>query len=115
METQKPIVDRQVIVNLLSGDEEYVREFAIASVDSFSEFRREFEASLKNRDEEHLRKTGHKIKPVAQMMQLEPIITMYESSKIMLEEDAPDEDIQKLIARMNSYCNELLKELKELK
>lgn len=114
METQKPIVDRQVIVNLLSGDEEYVREFAVASVDSFSEFRKEFETSLKNRDEEHLRKAGHKIKPVAQMMLLEPIITMYESSKIMLEEDAPDEDIKNLITKMNAYCNQLLKELKDL-
>lgn len=115
MEIQKPIVDRQIIVNLLSGDEEFVREFAVASVDSFSEFKREFGISLNNRDEEHLRKVGHKIKPVAQMMQLEPIITMYESSKIMLQEDAPEEDIKNLIHKMNDYCNELLKELKELK
>lgn len=115
METQKPIVDRQVIVNLLSGDEDYVGEFAVASIDSFSEFKREFERSLRNRDMEHLRKTGHKIKPVAMMMKLDPIITMYESSKIMLEEDAPDEDIKKLIARMNAYCSQLLQELKELK
>lgn len=115
METEKPLVDRQIIVDLLSGDEEYVGEFAAASIESFTEFKINFEKSLKARDMESLRKTGHKIKPVSQMMKVDSIITMYETSKILLEEDAPDEDIKKLIARMNAYCNQLLKELKQLK
>lgn len=114
MEIHKPIVDRQVIVELLYGDEEYISEFAVASVDSFSEFKDQFEKSLKNRDMELLRRAGHKIKPVAQMMKLDAVITMYESSKIMLEEEAPAEDIKKLIENMNEYCDQLIKELKEL-
>ena len=115
METQKPIVDKKVIVDLLYGDEEYISEFAIASVESFSEFKTQFERSLKKRDMENLRRAGHKIKPVAQMMKLDAVITMYETSKIMLEEGAPDEDIQKLIKRMNTYCSQLIEELKQLR
>lgn len=114
METQKPLVDKKVIVDLLYGDEEYISEFAVASVESFSEFKTQFERSLKKRDMDSLRRAGHKIKPVAQMMKLDAVITMYETSKIMLEEDAPDEDIQKLISRMNAYCSQLIVELKEL-
>ena len=115
MDANKQLVDRQVIVDLLYGDEEYISEFAVASIDSFTEFKNQFEKSLKNRDMENLRKAGHKIKPVAQMMKLEAVITMYETSKIMLEEDAPDNDIKKLIARMNAYCSQLIKELQDLK
>ena len=114
MEIQKPIVDRQVIIDLLYGDEEYISEFAVASIESFSEFKKHFEHSLKTRNIESLRKAGHKIKPVAQMMKLNAVLTMYETSKIMLEEEAPDEEINNLVANMNEYCNELLKELKEL-
>lgn len=115
MESQKKVVDRQVIIDLLYGDEEYISEFAAASIESFTEFKNQFEKNLKERDMESLRKTGHKIKPVAQMMKLDTVITMYETSKILLEQDAPDEEINKLIARMNKFCSQLLQELKELK
>lgn len=114
METKKPIVDRKVIVDLLYGDEDYISEFAVASVESFTEFKMQFEKSLKKRDMENLRRAGHKIKPVAQMMKLDAVITMYETSKIMLEEDAPDESVKKIISKMNEYCTQLIKELKQL-
>ncbi|MDZ7720286.1 MAG: taurine dioxygenase [Balneolaceae bacterium] len=114
MDIQEPIVDKQVIVDLLYGDEDYVSEFASASVESFTEFKDKFAKSLKTRDMESLRKAGHKIKPVAQMMKLDPVITMYETSKIMLEEDASDEEIKNLADNMNKFCTQLLKELKQL-
>lgn len=114
MEIQTPIVDKQVIIDLLYGDEDYVSEFATASVESFTEFKTQFAKSMKERDMETLRKAGHKIKPVAQMMKLDAVITMYETSKIMLEEEAPDEEIMKLIVNMNKFCTQLLKELKQL-
>ena len=112
---RKYIKDIGPSVSFVDLDEEYISEFAVASVESFTEFRKHFEQSLKSRDIESLRKAGHKIKPVAQMMKLNAVLTMYETSKIMLEEEAPDDDIKNLIENMNKYCNELLKELKELK
>jgi hypothetical protein len=114
MNIPTPLIDKQVIVDLLYGDEDYVSEFASASVESFSEFKNQFAKSMKSRDMETLRKAGHKIKPVAQMMKLDAVITMYETSKIMLEEDAPDEEIKKLVSNMNKFCTQLLKELKQL-
>lgn len=114
METQNPIVDRQVIIDLLYGDEEYISEFSVASIESFSDFKTQFEKSLKQRDMENLKRAGHKIKPVAQMMKLDTIITMYETSKILLEEEANDESINKMISKMNDYCTQLINELKQL-
>lgn len=114
MEISKPIIDKQVIIDLLYGDEEYVSEFATASVESFTEFKTKFAKSMQTRDMEGLRRAGHKIKPVAQMMKLDAVITMYETSKIMLEEEAPDEEIKKLVLNMNKFCTQLLKELKQL-
>ena len=48
------------------------------------------------------------------MMKLDAVITMYETSKIMLEEDASNEEVRSLIENMNKFCSELLKELKQL-
>ena len=112
MEIPTPIIEKQVIVDLLYGDEEYISEFASASVESFTEFKLKFAKSLQARDMENLRQAGHKIKPVAQMMKLDPIITMYETSKIMLQEEASDEEINKLVKNMNQFCTQLIKELK---
>lgn len=114
MEIKPPIVQKQVIVDLLYGDEDYVSEFASASVESFTEFKTNFAESMQERDMERLRLVGHKIKPVAQMMKLDAVINMYETSKIMLEEEAPDREINKLVENMNKYCTQLIKELKQL-
>lgn len=114
MEIPTPIVKKQVIIDLLYGDEDYVSEFASASVESFTEFKTRFAKSMRARDMEELRQAGHKIKPVAQMMKLNAVITMYETSKIMLEEEAPDEEINKLVKNMNEFCTKLITELKEL-
>ncbi|NBC03285.1 MAG: taurine dioxygenase [Bacteroidetes bacterium] len=114
MDIPTPIIEKQVIVDLLYGDEDYVSEFASASIESFTEFKTKFVQSLKQRDMETLRQAGHKIKPVAQMMKLDDVITMYETSKIMLEEEAPDQEIKKLAESMNEFCKQLIRELKQL-
>lgn len=113
MEIPKPIIEKQVIVDLLYGDEDYVSEFAAASVESFTEFKTNFAKSMQARDMERLRQVGHKIKPVAQMMKLDTVINMYETSKIMLEEGAPDAEIKKIVTNMNKFCTQLIKELKQ--
>jgi hypothetical protein len=115
MDPDKPLVDRELVVELLYGDEEYVKEFAEASIESFSEFKENFKRYVRARDMENLRKTGHKIKPVAQIMKLDEMLSMYEESKTLLEEEASDQEINNLVDKMNKYCNTLLKELKDLK
>lgn len=115
MEPEPPLVDRDLVVELLYGDEEYVKEFAEASIESFSEFKENFKRYVRARDMENLRKTGHKIKPVAQIMKLDALLSMYEESKVLLEEEASDQEINNLVDKMNKYCNTLLKELKGLK
>ncbi len=114
MGSNKPLVDKQLIINLLYGDEEYLKEFTDASVESFTEFNSHFSEALSERDEEQLRRAGHKIKPVAQMMNLHKILEMYDTSKDYIENLAEDEKINQLIDEMDSYCNTLLEELKKL-
>jgi hypothetical protein len=115
MDTSKPLFEKQIIVDLLYGDEEYVIEFIDASIESFTEFKNHFEEYLTTRNGEELRNAGHKIKPIAQMLHLDPIIEMYEKSKLLLEEDAPDSEIRELIEQMNVYCERLLSDLHDMK
>lgn len=113
MDANNPLVERQLIVDLLYGDENYIKEFAEASVDSFTEFQDHFKEALVENDEIKLRNAGHKVKPVAQMMNLYQILEMYEKSKDLIGTNSTDE-IKQLIREMDSYCEKLLKELKEL-
>ncbi|TVR15921.1 MAG: taurine dioxygenase [Balneolaceae bacterium] len=112
MEPNNPLIERQLIVDLLYGDENYMKEFAEASVDSFTEFQQHFKEALIKNDEIKLRNAGHKIKPVAQMMNLYHIVEMYEKSKDLIGTNNRDE-IKQLIREMDTYCGKLLVELKE--
>lgn len=114
MELNKPLVNKQIILDLLYGDDDYFAEFVTASIDSFTEFKTNYQQSMRMRDLDNLRKAGHKIKPVVQMMQLNEILTMYERSKEMLESEAPDKKIAVLIKDMDDYCATLLNELRKL-
>lgn len=110
MDNKETLVDFEVIKNMLYGDEAYVKEFSEASVQSFTEFRDNFEKHLKNNDLDELRRTGHKIKPVAQMLHLDELLELYEKAKTALNQNKPDSEKQKLIEAMNSYCNRVLQE-----
>jgi len=114
MDLNQQIVDKQVILDLLYGDEDYFNEFISVSIDSFTEFKDNYRQSMRMRDMVNLRKTGHKIKPVAQMMKLDPILTMYEESKELLEAEAPDKHLSVLIDNMTDYCEKLIQELRVL-
>lgn len=112
---KEPLVNRKMIADLLFGDEEYVDPFIDASVESFTEFRDHFGQSMRLKNIENLKSAGHKIKPVAQIMKLDPIIEMYENSKLLLANNATDLDITMAIDAMQNYCDELIEDLKSLK
>lgn len=114
MSEQKSIVDREVIKNLLYGDEDYLDEFVQVSIISFTEFKNNFETHLSNRDLASLRTTGHKVKPVAQMMNLHGLLELYERSKIVIQENLSDDELNDVLQKMNDYCETLLDELSKL-
>jgi hypothetical protein len=114
MSEQKSIVDREVIKNLLYGDEDYLDEFVQVSIISFTEFKNNFEPHLSNRDLASLRTTGHKVKPVAQMMNLHGLLELYERSKIVIQDNLSDDELNDVLQKMNDYCETLLNELSKL-
>lgn len=113
MTNNKNPIDFQLIRDMLYDDEAYVDEFCEASVTSFKEFRDNFKQSLQDEDIEMLRRTGHKIKPVAKMLKLNPILEIYEDSKAMLDDGVEMERKEKYINKMDDYCNKILEQLKE--
>ncbi len=111
MSTNKGPIDFQIIKDMLYNDDAYVKEFCDASVISFSEFKSNFRRNLMDEDLETLRRTGHKIKPVAKMLKLDPLLEIYEKSKLLLMEGG-DMDLKEEYAKeMDSYCDEILNQL----
>ncbi len=105
------LVDFSSLNEMLYGDDRYIKEFAEAAVVSFNEFKESFKNLLIAKDEENLRKAGHKIKPVAQMLGLQQIIDEYEHAKALLWDENPDEGIQASIKKMNDICEQVCAEL----
>lgn len=114
MSKEESLVDIELIKKMLYNDENYIKEFANASLQSFKEFRDQFKASLLSREMDDLRRAGHKIKPVAQMLHLSPIIEMYEKSKILLTENASNQKLTELAEDMDEYCNRVLSEFRDI-
>ncbi|WP_242978871.1 taurine dioxygenase [Rhodohalobacter mucosus] len=114
MSNQNPLVDIELISEMLYQDEKYIKEFAGASMQSFSEFREQFRKYVLARDMEELRRAGHKIKPAALMLNLNVIIDIYEESKTLIEEDAPDAKLHGVADRMDAYCNQILDEFSNI-
>jgi HPt (histidine-containing phosphotransfer) domain-containing protein len=111
MSTENGPIDFQIIRDMLYDDDAYVKEFCDASVISFSEFKSNFRKNVMDNDLETLRRTGHKIKPVAKMLKLDLLLEIYEKSKLLLMEGGDPELQEKYASEMDEYCEEILNQL----
>ncbi len=71
MNKENKIVDFSSITEMLFGDETNIKEFAKAAIISFTDFQHQYNTYLLSGDELNFRKAGHKIKPVAQLLNLD--------------------------------------------
>lgn len=62
-------------------------------------------------DLEGLRRTGHKIKPVAKMLKLDPLLEIYEKSKLLLTDGGEEEHKEEYALEMDQYCQKILDQL----
>jgi HPt (histidine-containing phosphotransfer) domain-containing protein len=113
MSNENDPIDFQIIRDMLYNDDAYVKEFCDASVTSFSEFKSNFRTNLLDEDLETLRKTGHKIKPVAKMLKLDPILNIYEKSKLLLMEGGESGLKEQYVSEMDEYCEKILDQLNQ--
>ena len=111
MSTDNGPIDFQIIRDMLYNDDAYVKEFCDASVISFSEFKSNFRRNLIEDDLEGLRRTGHKIKPVAKMLKLDPLLSIYEKSKLLLMEGGEPGKKEEYAKEMDEYCETILNQL----
>jgi HPt (histidine-containing phosphotransfer) domain-containing protein len=114
MSNQNPLVDVDLISEMLYQDEKYIKEFAGASIQSFSEFKEQFRKHATARELENLRRAGHKIKPAALMLNLNELIDIYEESKTLIQDEASDQQIAGLADRMDAYCDQVLDEFSKI-
>lgn len=114
MANQENLVDVQLVRDMLYDDDGYINEFSNASIQSFGEFKKHFKESVLAREMDELRRAGHKIKPIAMMLNLDQLLEMYESSKTYLEENRSTEELTNLTQKMDTYCEKVISEFNEL-
>lgn len=107
------LINFEYVTELLGGEDAHLKEFCEAGIGSFTKFRDEYRAYLLNRDLESLRKTGHRIRPVAQMLSVEEINEEYERSKQLLANGASDKKLQNSVHTVEAICNEIIAEFRE--
>jgi hypothetical protein len=108
------LIDIDSIYEMLFNEKKYVIEFAEASIQSFNEFSDHYAVFLLNRDIENLRRAGHKIKPVAQMLNVDQILVEYENAKRMLLNKKPDKDLRMSVERIQDICSKVVSEFEEI-
>lgn len=106
-------IDKEMISEMMYGEEKYIREFAEASISSFSEFKKNFSEHLLNRDMENLRKAGHKIKPAALMLNLDGLMDLYEMSKEQIEKQADVAELKDTVSRMSTFCEQVINDFEQ--
>lgn len=110
-----PHVDQELVSNLLYNEEKYIKEFAEASIESFTEFKVKFTKFFLAGDMNMLRQTGHKIKPVAQMLKLDELLLMYDRSKELLASSHPLKEKKELVEKVVDYCDKVIQQFQEMK
>ncbi len=112
---EDPYVDVDLVSNLLYNEEKYIKEFSEASIESFTEFKEKFTQFFLAGDMDMLRQTGHKIKPVAQMLNLDELLVMYEHSKDLLATSNPMKEKEELVEKVVGYCDKVIHQFEEMK
>lgn len=110
-----PYVDQKLVRNLLYNEEKYIKEFSEASIESFTEFKVKFTKHFLAGDMDMLRQTGHKIKPVAQMLNLNDLLVMYEQSKELLATNHSVNEKEELAKKVDDYCDKVIHQFEEMK
>jgi len=109
------LIKKEMISELLYGEEKYIKEFTDATKDSYSDFIERYRKHLLNKDMENLRKAGHKIKPVSQMLNLDVIVEEYERAKELLRDDSTSEkQLEESVQRMEGHVNQIMEELEQI-
>lgn len=107
-------IDEDLISELVYHEEKFIKEFADASRKSFTEFRENYSKFLLKRDETNFRKAGHKIKPVAQMLNIDDIIEEYEHAKTLIWQNKDQEKLERSADKITRICDTIIAELKAI-
>lgn len=105
-----PLINVDKIREMLFNEEKYVLEFAEASIESFSEFSEHYHRYLLDRNLEEFQKAGHKIKPVAQILELEQILSEYRNAKKDLQKNVSDEKLLQSARTVQEICKGVISE-----
>ncbi len=111
MNNKDTAINENKIREMLFDDEQYIREFCEAAMDSFREFSNNYETFLLDDDETNFRKNGHKMKPVAQMIGVDELVDEYEHAKTLLHVDGNREKRESSIRRIQQLSARVIREL----
>lgn len=105
-------IDYDIISELVFHEKPYIKEFAEATEQSFTEFQSKYRKFLLKRDEVNFRKAGHKIKPVAQMLKINVVLEEYEHAKTLLWDEKEQKELEKSADKIDKICDRIISELK---
>jgi len=108
-------INPERVSELVLNDDKFIREFAEATEKSFSEFKSNYGHYLLKRDEEEFRKAGHKIKPVALMLNLEVVVDEYEHAKTLLWEEEERDKLARSAEKIDEICTKIIEELRTIR
>jgi|GEM_PF-699880 len=107
------LINFEIINEVVGDDADRIDEFCQAGMTSFAQFRDAYEESMLDRNMQQLRDEGHRVKPVAQMLGLNPLLEEYEKAKKILANGASDKKVIASVKDMQQICNQIIEEFRQ--
>lgn len=110
MSAEKLRIDFSSVINILDDEPKYVNDFCNAAISSFTKFKNDYRQYLLARELANLKNAGHRIKPVAQMLEIIQLLNEYNKAKIMLVNNSSQKELQKSADKVDAICEQIIRE-----
>lgn len=112
-DSHKIYINFDEVKELLGGEKDHLKRFCEAGILSFIRFKDEYSNYLINRELDNLQETGHRIKPVGQLLSVEEINNEYERAKQLLINEKDDLALKKSVEKIEKISNEIISQFED--
>lgn len=108
------IIKRDILENLLSGDQEDTKEFLVQALAEFQSLKTRFTSALQQKNEDEMHNLAHKASWLLDMLELEKLKDLFSYCKKMLKKkDTKEENLRKTQQQGEALIEQVISSLQE--
>lgn len=102
------------LMAIVEGDEDFLDAMKVAQVETLEELREQVTQHIRSENLDGLRSANHKAKPAIELLGAEALTAAVQEGYVLLENNAPDEEKEALVQKLDKIISEVIVATKEL-